>query len=51
MALNDECKHNISDEDCYKCMKLGIIFGCPVRCEYFEENLRYLGEAMKEKQM
>lgn len=37
MALNDECKHNISDDDCYKCFKQGIIFSCPVACEHFED--------------
>ena len=37
MALNDECKHNISDDDCYKCFKHGIIYSCPVACEHFED--------------
>lgn len=38
MALNDRCKNNVSDDDCYKCMKLGIIVRCPVGCEDFEDE-------------
>lgn len=38
MALNERCKNNVSDEDCYKCMKLGIIFRCPAGCEDFEDE-------------
>ena len=54
MSLNDECKYDVSDDDCYKCMKHGIIFSCPVGCKEFEETLlestlKIFGEAMKEK--
>ena len=40
MFLNNNCKNNVSDEDCCKCMKLGIIFRCPTGCEYFEDELK-----------
>lgn len=35
--LNQYCVHNVSDDDCNKCMKYGIIFVCPTACEYYEE--------------
>ena len=38
MALDDRCIHNVSDDDCYKCMKYGIIFSCPPGCKYFEDE-------------
>lgn len=32
------CKHDVSDEDCYKCMKRGIMVGgCPAGCPDFED--------------
>lgn len=38
MALNDRCKNNVSDEDCYKCMKYGIVLSCPPGCKEFEDE-------------
>ena len=35
--LNNLCKHDISDEDCYKCIKHGIVFGCPTDCPDFDD--------------
>ena len=40
MALNNECKHNISDDECYKCLKYGIILRCLARCKDFD-NVEY----------
>ncbi len=34
-TLNYLCKHDVSDEDCYKCIKHGIVFKCPPRCPDF----------------
>lgn len=39
--LDIECKHDVSDDDCRKCFKRGIIFSCPPNCEYFEEVERW----------
>lgn len=35
--LNTNCKYDVSDEDCYRCMKRGIVFSCPTLCEHFED--------------
>ena len=35
--LNQFCIHDVSDEDCYKCMKYGIIWHCPSNCPEFED--------------
>ena len=48
MALNDYCKNNISDEDCYRCMKHGIILTCPMGCKDFEDESKIKQE---EKQL
>lgn len=35
-TLNYLCKWDISDEDCYKCVKQKeILFKCPAGCPYF----------------
>ena len=34
--LNTACVHDVSDDDCYKCLKKGIIFRCPYKCEDFK---------------
>ena len=36
-TLNYLCKHDISDEDCYKCLKHGIVFKCPEDCPDFDD--------------
>ena len=36
-TLNYLCEHDVSDEDCYKCMKHGIVFGCPADCPDFKD--------------
>lgn len=36
-TLNYLCKHDISDEDCYKCIKKGIVLRCPSSCPDFED--------------
>lgn len=33
MALNYTCIHNVSDEDCNKCMIHGILLKCPEGCK------------------
>lgn len=37
-GLNYLCNNDVSDEDCYKCMKYGIIFRCPDNCEHFDDR-------------
>lgn len=37
MTLNYLCENDVSDEDCYKCYKRGIIFGCPPNCPDFKD--------------
>ena len=44
MGLNDTCIHDVSDEDCYKCFKMGITFNCPAGCEYYESNNKDIAE-------
>ena len=44
--LNYLCKHDVSDEDCYKCMKRGIIFGCPDNCPDFEDMRANMSASM-----
>lgn len=44
MGLNDTCIHDVSDEDCYKCFKIGITICCPAGCEYYESNNEDIGE-------
>lgn len=36
-TLNYLCENDISDEDCYKCLKHGITFICPDNCPDFED--------------
>ena len=36
-TLNYLCKNDISDDDCYRCLKHGIKFGCPKNCPDFED--------------
>ena len=36
-TLNYLCKHDVSDEDCYKCIKHGIVFRCPDGCPDFAD--------------
>ena len=50
-TLNYLCKHDVSDEDCYKCMKYGIMFSCPANCEYFEDvRSQMTTEMLKERE-
>ena len=39
MALDDRCRHNVSDDDCFKCMKHGILLTCLPGCKDFEDVL------------
>ena len=34
-TLNYLCENDCSDDDCYRCLKRGIIFGCPKDCPDF----------------
>jgi len=36
-TLNYLCANDVSDEDCYKCIKRGIVFRCPKGCPDFED--------------
>ena len=35
--LNYLCKYDVSDDDCQKCLKRGIISHCPEICPDFED--------------
>ena len=49
-GLNYLCRHDVSDEDCYKCMKRGIVMRCPENCEYFDDRRKGMSEAqLKER--
>lgn len=39
--LNCACYNDVSDDDCYKCLKYGIIVRCEINCPYFTMNGRY----------
>lgn len=47
--LNYLCKHDISDKDCKKCGKLGIIFYCPGNCPYFYDVRKDMTKEMIEE--
>ena len=40
--LNHICMHDVSDEDCYKCAKHGIVFRCPDNCSDFDDSRKYM---------
>ena len=46
-GLNHWCLNDVSDEDCYKCMKHGIIFRCPNPCPDFDDGRERLTPEMK----
>lgn len=48
MALNYLCRNDVSDEDCNKCMKCGIIFRCPANCEHFDDARKYMSKEQLE---
>ena len=37
MTLNYLCENDISDEDCYKCSRHGIVFRCTAGCPDFKD--------------
>lgn len=43
--INEGCIHNVSDEDCNKCMIYGIIFRCPINCEHYKDCYVVCGES------
>lgn len=50
-TLNYLCRNDVSDEDCYKCMKYGILIGCPSHCEYFDDvRSRMTPEQLEERE-
>ena len=50
-TLNYLCANDISDDDCYKCGKHGIVFGCPPDCPDFEDTRkRMTPEMLKERE-
>lgn len=48
MTLNYLCKHDISEDDCYKCIKHGIVFKCPKACPDFEDVRNEMSKEMLE---
>lgn len=46
-TLNYLCRHDISDEDCYKCGKHGITLCCPANCPDFEDMRAGMDEETK----
>lgn len=40
-TLNYLCRNDVSDEDCYKCIKQGILQRCPAKCPYFDDKRKY----------
>lgn len=45
-TLNYLCENDISDEDCYKCAKHGIVFGCPKDCPDFKDVRKNMSAEM-----
>lgn len=45
-GLNYLCDYDVSDEDCYKCFKHGIIFRCPENCPDFEDARKRMSPEM-----
>lgn len=43
-TLNYLCKHDVSDEDCYKCTKHGILFRCLDHCKDFEDVRKQMSQ-------
>lgn len=46
--LNAACYNDVSDDDCHKCLKYGIIARCEINCPYFTMNGRYDEEDKKQ---
>ena len=42
--LNYLCTHDVSDEDCYKCEKHGLVLRCPEKCLDFDDKRKYMDE-------
>ena len=40
MTLNYNCIHNVSDEDCNKCLIHGILPACPERCNDYNKVVK-----------
>lgn len=36
--MNEDCIYNVSDEDCNKCFKKGIVMRCDWPCEYYRRS-------------
>ncbi len=47
-TLNYLCKYDVSDEDCYKCVKHGIVFKCPSGCPDFADVRADMSKEMLE---
>lgn len=51
MTLNYLCENDMSDDDCYKCVKHGIVFRCPDGCHDFEDvRKKMTPEQLKERE-
>lgn len=37
--LDVHCIHDVSDEDCNKCMVYGLIYCCPEDCKEFRDSV------------
>ena len=50
-TLNYLCRHDISDDDCYKCIKHGIKYSCDNTCPDFDDVRGYMSKAdLEERQ-
>ena len=45
-TLNYLCENDISDDDCYKCSKRGIVFRCPNNCPDFADARKGMSPEM-----
>lgn len=48
-TLNYLCTHDISDDDCLRCGKHGIMFTCPENCPDFDDGRKRLTPEQKEE--
>lgn len=48
-TLNYLCRNDVSDDDCNKCIKHGIVFRCPAGCPDFDDVRKYMTKRTIEK--
>lgn len=50
-TLNYLCENDVSDDDCYKCVVHGILFGCPKDCpDFADARKRMTKEQLAERE-